>query len=299
MRKLVGPVLVAVVLPALVLFLGCGDSNIKKAKTFHAEKQYAQAIHHYRLALESDPENQIARYGLIEAYAQEVLDMHPEKLTPEVVAGVMTELRPIAQPLMSDPNIKRYLSLIYQMIAKRYAEQGRDDLAAEAWAEVIQIEPTFAEAHFNRGLALLLVGRNEEALPNFEKSVALNPYFVKGYHAIGDVFIKLQRFDEAIQQYDKALELNPEDPAIHHNLGQAYLQKGDVDKAIAEFQNALELEPGYILAYRSLHEAYENKGDKKKMQEIDEKWKKQTENYLQALQDSGALPGEAAPGEGS
>lgn len=289
MRKGLSPILASVMLSALVLVFGaCGNSIVKKARALQAEKKYDEAIQQYKLALEKDPTSTEARYGVIEAYSLQLNERQPEKVKPEDVETVMGELRPIAQPLMADPNIKRYVSLVYQMLAKRYAEQGRDDKAAEAWAEVIEIEPTFAEAHFNRGLALTLAGKTEEALPLYEKAISLNPYFVKGYHALGDALIYLERYEDASQQYLKALELNPDDAAVHHNLGLCYYRGGDTEKAIAEYEKALELEPDYGYAYRSLHDVYEKTGDKKKLKEIDAKWKESTEKLLQAVRESRA-----------
>jgi len=300
MHKRVSLVLLSIVTAALVLVFGCGDSNVNKAKAFQAQKQYDQAIQHYRLALEKDPENKTARYGLIETYAQKVIDVGGEKLDPEYVEKVMADLQPVAQPLMSDQNIKRYISLVYQMLAKRYAEAGRDDKAAEAWARVIEIEPSFAEAHFNLGLAMCLGGKYEESIPHFEKAVSLNPYFVKGYQALGDTLLRLNRNEEAAQQYLKALELNPDDPAIHHNLGVSYFNEGETEKAIDEYQKALEIEPNYAFAYRSLHDAYEKTGDMEKVKEIDEKWKKLTEDYLQVLREGNpASPEPSEPPAGS
>jgi tetratricopeptide (TPR) repeat protein len=287
--------MVPLILPALVLLIGCGDSNVSKAKKFQDEKNFEQAIYHYKLALDKDAKNQTARYGLIEAYSQKVIEQRPEQVTPEQVELVMAELNPIAQPLMSDPNVKRYVSLVYQMVAKRYAEQGRHDKAGEAWVKVIEIEPTFAEAYFNYGLALTLVGNYEQALPQFEKSISLNPYFVKGYHAMGDAYLNLGRSQDAIQQYLKALELNPDDPAVHYNLGLAYFKGGNTDKAIAEYRKALEIEPNYSFAYKGLHDAYEKAGDKKNLKEIDKQWKERSKAYIDAVKENRARLQEGAP----
>jgi tetratricopeptide (TPR) repeat protein len=299
MRRRLGPICALSLLAGLALVLGCGNAKLTQAKKFQTEKNYEQAIQYYKLALDDDPENQTARYGLIETYAQQVIDQGAQKMTPEDVEKVMAELRPVSQPLMSDPNIKRNVSMIYQMLAKRYAEQGRHDLTAESWAKVIEIEPTFAEAHFNCGLALSLTGKNEDALPYFQKSVNLNPYFVKGYHAMGDALLKLARYEEAVQQYQKALELNPDDPTVHHNLGLTYFRSGNSEKAAVEYNRALEIEPNYALAYKSLHELYEKAGDKKKLAEIDAKWKEMTEKLLQAVREKQALSEQEKGAEGA
>ncbi|MBI4831068.1 MAG: tetratricopeptide repeat protein [Candidatus Lindowbacteria bacterium] len=275
----------------LVLLNGCGDSNLKKARKFQEEKDYDQAIHFYKLALEKHPDNNSARYGLVEAYANQMLNRPPQEVTPQMVEETMKEVRPIAQPLMGDVNVKRYMSLIYQMLAKRYADAGRDDKAAEAWEAVAEMEPSFPEAHFNLGVALSKTGQYEKAIAHFEKSVSLNPYRWEAYYAMGNSLLHLNRNEEAIKQYLKAIELNPEDPSARHNLGVAYARSGDNKKAIEEYKKALEIAPNYYLSYRSLREAYTAMNDTKRAKEADKKYKELTDAMRQAQEETAQKQG--------
>jgi len=297
MRSKLGPVMAFVLAISVVLLNGCTDANLRKARQYQSEKKYDQAIQYYKLAVEKDGGNRSARYGLIETYSQKIIDEGANKITPEQVEQVMAELRPIAQPLMSDPNIKRYISMIYQMVAKRYAEEGRDDKVAEAWGKVIEIEPSFAEAHFNLGVALTKAGKIEEAIPHFEKAIELNPYFVKGYEAMGNALAGLGRNDEALKQYMKALELNPDDPAIHYGMGGAYYQSGNKAKAIEEYEKALELEPSYLYAYKPLLDLYKKAGDKKKVENTDKRWKEATAALIKARKEAPAADSSTEPSE--
>lgn len=279
---------------SIVFFLNaCGDANLKKAKRLHNERNYEEAIQFYKLSLENDPENRMARYGLIEAYAQQLTDRSPEEITPEKVEKAMAELEPIAQPLMDDPTIRRYVSVIYQNVAKRYADEGRDDKAVELWTRIVDIEPSFAEAHFNLGVALVKTGKHEESLAHFEKTVKLNPYFYKGYYALGNSLLHLERYEEAANQYLKALELNPDDASIHSNLGLAYAALGEQEKALEEYRKAIELDPGHVYAYIGLRREYEKMGQPEKAQEVADEWKEYTETVLKARQEAEA--GDASP----
>ncbi|UCD57409.1 MAG: tetratricopeptide repeat protein, partial [Candidatus Hydrogenedentota bacterium] len=282
MRRIVCPTLIIGLVASIAMLSGCTDANLKKARRHQREKDYDGAIHYYKLVLEKDPENRSARYSLVEAYAQQLIDSPPTQITPEKAEEAMTHLRPIAQPLMGDPNIRRYISLIHQMLAKRYAEEGRHDKAGEAWTVVTEIEPSFAEAHFNLGVSLVKLGQYEDALSHFEKAVGLNPYFSKGYHAMGNVFLHLTRYEDASKQFLRALEINPDDPSIHHSLGTAYFRMGDTEKAVEEYEKALEIEPGYMLVYLSLHGAYLAMGETEKAEEAGRKWNEFTEALVQA-----------------
>ena len=275
------PILIVGLAVSIAFLGGCGDGNIRKAKRYAKEENYSQAIHHYKLALEKDPENRSVRYGLIETYAKQLTDNPAEQVTTELVENVMLELRPIAEPLMTDANVRRYMSVIYQIMARVYADQGLDDKAAKTWMEITRIDPSFAEGHFNLGVALVKQGKHEEAILSFEKTLDLNPYFVRGYFAAGNALVRLGRDEEAIKHYLKGLEINPDDMEVRHNLGVAYSRSGDNEKGIEQLEKAIELEPGYFLAYRSLSAIYSGQKNTEKVEDIDNRWKEFAEAHRQ------------------
>lgn len=297
MRKIVHPILTIGLVGLITLMYGCGDANIRKAKRFQENKDYAKAIEYYHLALEKDPDNQSVRYSLVELYTQQLLDMPQEYVTPELVEQTMLELTPVAAPLMTDPNVKRYVSLVYQLMAKRYAEAGKDDKAAESWTRVTEIEPSFAEAQYNLGVALSKLGRHEDSLVHFGKAIDLNPYFVNGYYAMGNSYLHLNRNKEAIEQYQTALELNPDDPGVHHNLGAAYSAAGDVAKAIESYQKALELDPNYMMAYQNLVSAYTRAGETEKAAEAQKKLDEYAKTLSEAATEKDDQQAAPAPAE--
>jgi tetratricopeptide (TPR) repeat protein len=264
---------------SIALTAGCADGNLRKARSYQEDGDYDQAIHHFKLVIEKDPENRSARYGLVESVTQRLMRTPQDQMTAEMIEKAMQEVKPIAQPLLDDANIKRYISLIYQMLAKRYADRGMDDKAAEAWEEVVKVEPMMAEAHYNLGVALSKLERLDEAIKSFEKSVDLNPYFLKGYFAIGNSLVQKERYEEALQNYQKAIEINPDDPEVRHNIGVVYSYLEKPDQAIEELEKAIELQPGYFPAYRSLSSIYKGLGNTEKVAEIDKRWEEFAKEY--------------------
>ncbi len=263
---------------SVVLIAGCTDANLKKARRYQEDKNYDQAIRYYQMAIRKDPDNRSARYGLVETVSEQLAQTPQDALTAEMVEQAMVEVRSAAQPLMDDANVKRYVSIIHQLLARRYAEQGEDDKAAEAWAEVIKIDPTLAEGHYNLGMALAKQGKSGEAIRHFEKAVDMNPYFLEGYLSMGNALISEQRFDEAVKNYQKALEINPDAPEARHNLAVAYSHLDKKEEAIKELEKAIELQPGFFMAYRSLSKIYKGMEDTEQVAEIDKRW----EEYAKA-----------------
>jgi tetratricopeptide (TPR) repeat protein len=270
----------------VVVLAGCGDADLKKARRLHEQRDYQGAIGFYKKVVEREPENMSARYGLIEAYTQQLTEQPPQEITAAKVEETMMSVRPIAAPLMDDPHIKRYVSMVYQMVAKRYAEEGQDDKATGAWAEVVKIEPEFAEAWFNLGIGQAKTELYEESLVSFKKAVELNPYFFKGYFAMGSTLLQLGRSEEAIEQFLKALELNPDDPALHNNLGFAYAAAGQDEKAVEEFKRAIQIDQSHFQAYVGLREQYRKMKNEDGVKEVDQMWKDFTEAAKKARQDA-------------
>ncbi len=286
-------VVLALGLAVSVAFVaGCTEGNLKMARSYQEKKDYDQAIRHYKLAIEKNPKSRSARYGLVEAIAEQLGQVPQDQLTAEMVEDAMRDVRPAAQPLMDDANVKRYVSVIHQLLAQRYGDRGMDEKAAEAWSEVIKIEPTLAEGHYNLGVALVNMEKRGEAIQRFEKSIELNPYFVKGYFSLGNAFIAEGRYEEAAENFQHALEVDPDDPEVRHNLGVAYSHMKKVEEAVAEFEKVIELHPSFFLAYRSLSTIYKGTKNTEKIAEIDKRW----EDYAKAHSEP---PGQAEqPGAG-
>lgn len=295
MARNMRPITMVVLAVSMALVLGCGDANVKKAKRFQEDGDFNQAAHHYKLALEKDPDNRSIRYGLVETLAQQLQQIPQEQVTAEMIEETMNEVLPVARPLMDDSNIKRHMSALYQLLARRYADQGMDDKAAETWAEVIKMSPTLTEAHYNYGVALSKQKKNEEALSHFQKAIDLNPYFISGYIAMGTASVELNRLEDAEKYFLKALEINPENAEIRHNLGVVYSNMGNTEKAIEEIEKAIEIQPGFFVAYRSLVVIYEGTGDKEKIAEVDKRWEEYAKAHSNAAeQAAGSEPDEAA-----
>ncbi len=112
---------------------------------------------------------------------------------------------------------------------------GRADNALEVLNEALAVAPDNPDLHYNRGLALHVVGRRDSAP---------------------------EKLAEARQEYEKTISLDPSHPKAHCNLGVLLEAEGQQAEAIAAYQKALELDPAFVTAGRNLASAYERLGDK-------------------------------------
>jgi tetratricopeptide (TPR) repeat protein len=263
-----------------------------------------------RTALQARPREVVLYYTL----GQLLQEQQPPRWAKAAECYLATRaLRPdlgvkLAQALRHSGREREGLDLLARLIKDSpnnpylYFEQAgalfdKHDLnaAIACYQKVLELNPTFAEAHNNLGSALF--GRNDfdGAIDCYQKALKLAPKYADGHYNIGLALYAKHDLDGAIAYYRKALDLDPRGADIHaalglalyhkhdldaaiascrkaialdaksahtHNtLGLALHAKGDVDAAIACYHKALDLDPKYVVAHNNLGNALAAKGD--------------------------------------
>ena len=96
----------------------------------------------------------------------------------------------------------------------------------------------------NRGAALKMLGRYDEAIADFGRAVELDEGNPQYYCQRGDVRMRKGAVDDAIADYSAAIAKDPRFYWAYHSRGQAYLAQGNGQLALADFNAALRLKPG-------------------------------------------------------
>lgn len=79
------------------------------------------------------------------------------------------------------------------------------DTALTCFNEVIELDPTNAEAAVKKGMALEKLGSLDEAIECYDRAIALDHSMTMAYLNKGGVFNRLERYGEALQCYELAL----------------------------------------------------------------------------------------------
>ena len=90
------------------------------------------------------------------------------------------------------------------------AHEARDfELAVKLYEEAIKLQPDFPEAEYQKGSALLTLGRAVEAEKAFRRAIELRSDWPLPYAALGAQLLRARKATEAEQLLGKALELEP------------------------------------------------------------------------------------------
>ena len=89
----------------------------------------------------------------------------------------------------------------------------------------LELNSHHANAWYNKGAALFMLGRIEEAIACYNHALELNPRDAEAWCDKGAAFAQLRRYEEALACFDRALELNPRLALVWFNKGGILLRR--------------------------------------------------------------------------
>ncbi|GAB5521751.1 MAG: hypothetical protein RhofKO_40020 [Rhodothermales bacterium] len=193
----------------------------------------------YKVALETDPEYQGARFNLgvnhaREGKLREAIDWYREEEAKYPSTGLYTEL------------------------GRAYARLGEADSARWAFNEAVALDDSNTTAYMWMGQLEEEVGDLDQALKVSEKALAIQPTNLDYQYIVGTLLFRLNRIDEAEPYLRAVAEAREWHHGAQYNLGQVlvrqdnneaefYLTRADsaqqLQQRINEAQNAINREP--------------------------------------------------------
>jgi tetratricopeptide (TPR) repeat protein len=117
------------------------------------------------------------------------------------------------------------------------------DQAAQLFAQAIQADPKDYAAHFQLALAKSLLGKDAEAVTEYQKTLALKPGLYQAELNLGILLVRAKRAGEAVPLLNAAVQAKPKEFRTQWHLAEALLASGDAVQAEAHYQAAAELDP--------------------------------------------------------
>ncbi|SEG25133.1 tetratricopeptide repeat protein [Algoriphagus boritolerans] len=159
-----------------------------------------------------------------------------------------------------------------------FQNQGNLDRALSDFSSLLVLNPSHAEAYFERGRVRYLLKQYEEAKVDFENYLKTPPGETTrilfkiapgdnavssvttaqsssqedAYYHLGLCSIALKEYDFALLYLDEAILLNPKIPDFHAEKGRALARLGDNVSSIEAYEIALRLDPDHLSAKQGL-----------------------------------------------
>ena len=117
--------------------------------------------------------------------------------------------------------------------------------AVDEIATAVRIDPKQAEGHNWYGVALGVVGRNQEAIAQFRLALKIQPDYANARYNLAKALVKAGRFEEAEKDFADAIAAQANDAQLHNDFGELLMHVGKPAEALDQFNKALAINPSF------------------------------------------------------
>ena len=148
-----------------------------------------------------------------------------------------------------DPNVKKQKFL---ESGNRYRDKGKFREAAIQYANAVQVDPRFAEAHYQLGETYLKLKDYNRAYQELSRTVDLTPDNYPAQVELANLLIAARDLKQAQPHLDILRERQPDSPDTHLAWTNLYAAQGNLGSALQEMQKAIAADPNRPDSYLSL-----------------------------------------------
>lgn len=148
-----------------------------------------------------------------------------------------------------DPNVRKQK---YLESGNRYRDQEKLREAAIQYANAVQIDPRFVEAHYQLGETYLKLKDYNRAYAELSRTVELAPDNFAAQADLANLLISARDLKDAQTHLDLLHEKEPDSAETHLAWANLYAAQGNVGSALQEAQKAVAADPNHADAYLNL-----------------------------------------------
>jgi TolB-like protein/tetratricopeptide (TPR) repeat protein len=175
-------------------------------------------------------------------------------LQDRIASGVASLLRVSAPASVAHEDtgvVEAFAAYSRGLIELRQESATSLDRAIQAFERAISLDPRYAKAHMQLGVALSVkagyLGQPELFAPGvarLREAIAREPSLAEAWRELGSTLVQGGQVDEGIAALERALVLDPTDASAHSSLGRAhFIGKGDFARGARGYERALALNP--------------------------------------------------------
>jgi tetratricopeptide (TPR) repeat protein len=148
-----------------------------------------------------------------------------------------------------DPNVRKQK---YLESGNRYRDEGKYREAAIQYANAVQVDPRFAEAHYQLGEAYLKLGNVIRAFQELSRAVDLTPDNYPAHVDLANLLISSRQLKDAKPHLDLLRDKQPNSPDTYEVWANYYAAQDNLGSAIQEVQKAIAADPNRSQSYLDL-----------------------------------------------
>ena len=151
--------------------------------------------------------------------------------------------------------------LLFNISGTFYKSNGQLDIAVKKFEQALNLEPNYAEVHYNLGVTLRELDKIEEAIKSYKKAISIKNAYPNAHFNLGNALLSLKQYDGAIKHFESTIAFNPKFAKAYNNLGLVYKRLGKDQEAGKKFDEALVIKPDYAEAANFRGVIFQNAGD--------------------------------------
>jgi len=142
----------------------------------------------------------------------------------------------------------------YNNLGFAFSKAGKLPEAIFAYQESVRSQPSYADAHYNLGTALMdTPGREADAIQEMQNALKLDPQNAKARNNLGKLLAQgAAPVPDQVEHFKAALQGDPNQVEAHINLANALGQQGKFEEALREYRIALHLDPSRAITHVNL-----------------------------------------------
>ena len=132
-------------------------------------------------------------------------------------------------------------SLAYDLVYE-YAELKNPKALSLADSIIRAKTPEFEKAYYSKGVYLANIGKETEAIKNFDDAIRTNYNFLDAYRDKGQLLLRQKKYEPALKTFQLALRIAPASADFYYLVGQTQQAMGNNSEAKLNYQRAYGLD---------------------------------------------------------
>ena len=225
---------------------------LSRAKKLITKGEINAAKQIYIGIIESHPLNKEAKIGLVEL--NQIKEVKPNKSQLEALVGfhktgqfqeALAAINRLIKTYDKDP-------FLYNIKGSCLCETGDLSASIESFEKAILLNPDYAEALYNLGVAYQKLDQPDMAIETYKKAIAIQHAYPTAHHNLGIIYFQKDQMNSAIKSFEWAIAYSPNYSEAIRNLGSALQKINQFVEAKKQFEKVISLDPEYAQAYEDL-----------------------------------------------